>query len=308
MAEEEKPKQLVQMSTVVASGMTAIIAALFTSRLGVTGTLIGTALTPMLMTVGVAVLNAQIQKATGRISDLPSTVRGRLSTQRVRVPEAPGPEAPPEDPEPPAASRRRDRRTPGIFERLLSIPTDLREMSPSTRRRTLLTGALAGLVAVAIGLAGVTAIEAASGGPLSCTLYDDDCAGTGASGEVAGGSGNSISRAFGGVTGTEPQDVPTGGEGPSAEDQQLPAGGQQPEEQPAPGVQQMPQEGQYGGTPQEGGGQPSADTPVPPPAEQTPQEPEQPAVPVPDAAPQDSPQQPSAAPDAGQQPVLPEEQ
>ena len=80
MAEEEKPKQLVQPSTVIASGITAIVAALLTSRLGVAGSLIGTAVSPVLMTVGFAVLNAQSEKATDKISDLPSIVRGRLST------------------------------------------------------------------------------------------------------------------------------------------------------------------------------------------------------------------------------------
>ena len=288
MTTEEKPKRLIPMSTVVASGITAIVAALFTSRLGVTGTLIGTALTPMLMTIGVAVLNAQIEKATDRISDLPSTVRGHLSTQRVRIPGTPSSEAPPEEPESPVASRRRDRRTPGVFERLLSIPTYLREMSPSTRRRTLVAGALAGLVAAAIGLAGVTGLEAASGGPLSCTLYEN-CTETNASGDETQETGTSLSRTFGG---TETRDVPVGGEG-------LPAEGPQPEEQPAPNVQQTPQDQQYQGTPQ-GDGQQSEETPAQPPAEQAPQEPEQPAAPVPEATPQEGSPQPSAAPDAEQ--------
>ena len=296
MAEEEKPKQLVQMSTVVASGITAIVAALFTSRLGVAGTLIGTALTPMLMTIGVAILNAQIEKATTKISDLPSTVRGRLSTQRVRVPGTPNPEEPPEEPE---TSRRRDRRTPNIFERLLSIPTFLKEMTPSTRRRTLLTGAAAGLIAAVIGLAGVTGIEAASGGSLSCTLYEE-CTGTSSGGETAE-TGTSLSRAFGGSENTETQDTPTGNE-------QLPADGQQQVAEPAPDAQPTPENQQYQGAPKGADGQSEEPVQVPAePAQQ--QQQEQPAVPQdPGAVPQDESQQPSAAPGAEQQPAAPSEQ
>ncbi len=300
MAEEEKPKQLVQMSTVFASGITAIVAALFTSRLGVAGTLIGTALTPMLMTIGVAILNAQIEKATNKFSNLPNTVRGHLSTQRVRVPGTPTPEATPEEPEPPAGTRRRDRRTPGVLERLLSIPTYLKEMTPSIRRRTLLTGAAAGLVAAVIGLGGVTVLETALGSNFSCKLWDN-CAEAAVAGEEAGGGEPSIIQALDSGD-TETQESPVDSEGLPAEDQQQDA-------QPAPGAQPAPEDQQYQGTPQGGDGQ-DGEAPVQTPAE--PSQQEQPAAQEdPGAIQQDGSQQPSADPDAEQQqqqPAIPSEQ
>ena len=301
MAEEEKPKQLVQMSTVIASGITAIVAALLTSRLGVAGTLIGTALTPMLMTIGVAVLNAQIEKATDKISDLPSTVRSRLPTQRVRVPGTPTPGETPEETEPPVAPRRRDMRTPGVFERVLSIPTYLKEMSPSTRRRTLLTGILTGLVAAAIGLAGVTGIEAASGSSFSCTMWEK-CGETTttASGQETEQASTSLTQVFGGSSGAETESVPS-------DVQEQPADVQQQEAQPAPQVQQAPQEQQYQVTPQ-GGDQQSGEAPEQPPVQPVPQEEEQPAVAEPGAVPQDGSQEPSVDPGAEQQPATPPEQ
>lgn len=297
MAEEEKPKQLVQMSTVLASGITAIVAALFTSRLGVAGTLIGTALTPMLMTIGVAVLDAPIQKATEKVSVLPSTVRGQRSTQRVRVPGTPGPEPLPEEPEPPVTSRRRDRRTPGIIQRLLSIPTYLREMAPSTRRRTLLTGAAAGLVAAIIGLAGVTGLEAASGGTLSCTLYEE-CPST-ASGQETAETGTSLSRAFGGSGDTSTQSVPVESEEPPAV--------QQPEAPPAPDANETPQNGQYEDGSQNPGAVPSEEAPQALPEDPVQQQ-EQPTGQEPEAVPQNGSGQPSVDPGAEQQPVVPSEQ
>lgn len=305
MAEEEKPKQLVQMSTVIASGITAIVAALFTSRLGVAGTLIGTALTPMLMTIGVALLNAQIQKATDKIPDLPSTVRGHLSTQRVRVPGTPTLE----EPEPPAAPRRRDRRTSGVFGRLLSIPTFLKGLSPSARRRTLLTGAAAGIIAAVLGLGGVTVIEAASGNSFSCTLWDK-CAQAAVPGEETAGARTSLTRAFGGFGNTETQNVPADSEGLPAEDQQ------QEEAQPTPDSQEGPVGGQYEGAPQGGGQAPPVEPQEGSPVEPAPQE-EQPAAGEPGAVPQDGSQVPSADPAAEQeapatpleeQPVAPPEQ
>ena len=307
MAEEEKPKQLVQMSTVIASGIAAIIAALFTSKLGVAGTLIGTALTPMLMTIGVAVLNAQIEKAAEKIPDLPSTVRGRLSTQRVRIPGTPIPGENPEEPDPPVAPRRRDMRTPGVFERLLSIPSYLKGMSPSTRRRALFTGALAGLVAAAIGLAGVTGIEAASGSTFSCTMWDR-CpeTTTTASGQETEQTSTSLSQVFGGSSGAETEGVPSDVQQQPADVQQQPADVQQQEAQPAPQVQQTPQDQQYQATPQ-GGDQQSGEAPEQPLAQPVPQQ-EQPAAAEPGAVPQDGSQEPPVDPAVEPPPVTPPEQ
>lgn len=299
MAEEEKPKQLVQMSTVIASGITAIVAALFTSRLGVAGTLIGTALTPMLMTIGVALLNAQIQKASTKISELPSTVQGRLSTQRIRVPGTPVPEENPDGPEPPVAPRRKDRRTSGVFARVLSIPTFLKEISPSARRRTLLTGAAAGIIAAVIGLGGVTVIEALSGNSFSCTMWDK-CAQPTASGEETTGARTSLSRALGGSG--ETQNVPAGVE-------ELPAEGQQQGEgQPTPDAEEGPVDGQYEGAPKGGAGQaPSGEPQEGAPGEPAPQE-ERPAPGEPGAVPRDGSQEPAADPAAEQVPATPPEQ
>ncbi|MDP9427012.1 MAG: hypothetical protein M3P37_13555 [Actinomycetota bacterium] len=309
MAEEEKPKQLVQTSTVIASGIAAIVVALFTSRLGVAGTLIGTAMTPMLMTIGVAILNAQIEKATTKISELQNTVQSHLSTQRIRVPGTPIPEETSEKPEPPVAPRRRDRRTSGVFGRLLSIPTFLKEMSPSARRRTLLTGAAAGIIAAVIGLGGVTGIEAASGNPLYCTLWNK-CAQASVPGEETAGASTSLTRALGGSGNTETQNVPAGSEGLPAEDQQ------QEEAQPTPDSQEEPVGEQYEGAPQGGGQAPPVEPQEGPPVEPAPQE-EQPAAGEPGAVPQDGSQVPPADPAAEQeapatpleeQPVAPSEQ
>jgi hypothetical protein len=300
MSEEEKPKQLVKMSTVLASGMAAIFAALFTSRLGVTGTLIGTALTPMLMTLAVAVLNAQLEKASSTISKLPTTVQGRLSGQQVRVPGGSNPEQP--DPQThEAPERRRERRAPGPVERLLSIPSYLGEMAPSVRRRALLTGGLAGLLAAVVGLSAVTGVEAATDTTFSCAVWEEECAQSStATGEATGGSRPSIVQAIGGTPNADDQNTPSSGG-------ELPAGEQQEEGQPAPGAEGTPRDLQYEGVPQGGERQQNGEAPAQQPAEPAPQEEHLPDQ-EPSATPQDgdeqvpepvlpAPQQPAASPE-----------
>jgi hypothetical protein len=266
MSEEEKPKQLVKMSTVLASGIAAIFAALFTSRLGVTGTLIGTALTPMLMTLAVAVLNAQLEKASTTISKLPNAVQGRLSGQQVRAPRSGSNPEQPDAETHEAPERRRERRAPGPIRRLLSIPSYLGEMAPSVRHRVLLTGGLSGLLAAAIGLSAVTGVEAATDTTFSCAVWEEECAQSStATGEATGGSRPSIVQAIGGTPNADDQTTPSSGG-------ELPAGEQQEEGQPAPGAEGTPRDLQYEGVPQGGDRQQNGEAPDQQPAEPAPQE------------------------------------
>jgi hypothetical protein len=243
MAEEEKSQKVVETYKAIAAGIASVLAAVFTSRLGVAGTLIGTAMAAVLITLGSALFKVQLMKATNKISGLPDTVRGRLSTQQIRIPGRPNAEP---NPEPAAQPEAADSRSPGPLSRLRAMPGFLRDLPSNQRRKMLVAGLLAGLLATAIGLAGVTGIELAGGRTLSCMVWsscsDDD------SGESSRrGSGLSILGGYAG-TGTTPSgDSPE--EQPSApgSDQQAP---QEPNGEPAqPGVGGTPS--QSGGTPQQ---------------------------------------------------------
>jgi hypothetical protein len=243
MVEEEKSQKVVETYKAIAAGIASVLAAVFTSRLGVAGTLIGTAMAAVLITLGSALFKVQLMKATNKISGLPDTVRGRLSTQQIRIPGRPNAEP---NPEPAAQPEAADSRSPGPLSRLRAMPGFLRDLPSNQRRKMLVAGLLAGLLATAIGLAGVTGIELAGGRTLSCMVWsscsDDD------SGESSRrGSGLSILGGYAG-TGTTPSgDSPK--EQPSApgSDQQAP---QEPNGEPAqPGVGGTPS--QSGGTPQQ---------------------------------------------------------
>lgn len=275
--QQRQKKSVVKTTSIVAAGCASVTAAIFTSKLGVAGTLIGTAMTSMVITLTSAILNAQLERASTKISGLPSTVRGRLSTQQVRVPGRPGAEPNPEPPERPSEQprteplqhgRHSDGRQAGFLERLRSIPSRLKAMSPTTRRRVLISGVLAGVVATAIALSAITFGEAVVGKPLSSVVWSGSDAPQSASGQPS----TSVGRLFGGAPGAGNQQyAPSGGgqqPAPGAGGQQYQqqpgaGGGQQPQnpsQQPAPqedpsqqqpGVQQPAPSGQPGGQPQD---------------------------------------------------------
>ncbi len=142
-----------------------MVAALFTSKLGVARTLIGTALTAMTINLGSAVLSAQLERASTKFSTLATNVRDRLSTQKVRIPEP--------VPEPSTRSTNGGGQRGRPLSRLRSIPDYSKNLTSARRRSILLAGVLAGLVATIIGLGDVTGIELASGKNLSCQFWSE---------------------------------------------------------------------------------------------------------------------------------------
>ncbi len=269
MVEENKSQKVVETYKAVAAGIASVVAAVFASKLGVAGTLIGTALTATVITLVSAVLKVQLMKASETVSGIPNAVQGRLSTQQIRIPGKPNVEPNPE----PAARLEEEggggKRSSGLLSRLRALPARLRalparlralpgfirELPSVQRRKVLIAGLLAGLAATVIGLSGVTGIELAGGNTLSCLVWscpEDET-------ESANSSGRSGLSIFGGrsATGTgadvqEKDGVPPGT--PSSQDPfekqpvapgsdgqtpQQPAG--QPEQQPGDDYEAAPQ-------------------------------------------------------------------
>src|SRR5215210_4875599 len=184
MVEEEKSQKVVESYKAVAAGLASVLAAVFTSKLGVAGTLIGTALAAVLITLVSALLKVQLMKASTKISGLPNTVRGSFATQQIRIPGKPNAEP---NPEPAAQLEAKSKRFSGLFSRLRAVPGFLRDLPSNQRRKMLVAGLLAGLVATVIGLAGVTGIELVGGKNLSCLVWSS-CSEDEESGGSSGGS------------------------------------------------------------------------------------------------------------------------
>ena len=245
MLEEEKSQKVVESYKAVAAGIASVLAAVFTSSLGVAGTLIGTAVTAVLITLGSALFKVQLMKATNKVSGLPDTVRGRLSTQQIRIPGKSNAEP---NPEPAAKPEAADSRSPGLLSRLRAMPAFLRDLPSNQRRKMLVTAFLAGLFATAIGLAGVTGIELAGGKNLSCLAWSS-CSDDNESGTSSRGSGLSILGGYSGTRATPSGDPSKDQPSAPGSDQQAPQG---PNGEPAqPGAAGTPS--QPGGTPQQPG-------------------------------------------------------
>ena len=243
MLEEDKSQKVVESYKAVAAGIASVLAAVFTSSLGVAGTLIGTAVTAVLITLGSALFKVQLMKATNKVSGLPDTVRGRLSTQQIRIPGKPNAEP---NPEPAAQPEAADSRSLGLLSRLRAMPGFLRDLPSNQRRKMLVAGLLAGLLATAIGLAGVTGIELAGGKTLSCMVWSS-CSDDDESGGSSRRSGLSILGGYAGAGTTPSGDPPKEQPSAAGSDQQAPQG---PNGEPAqPGASGTPSQSE--GTPRQ---------------------------------------------------------
>ena len=153
---------IVSPSQVIAAGAASAGAAGLTSKFGVAGTLVGAALTTMIITGGSAVLKAYLESATGTVKNVPSKLRATANRRKAgRVDETP-----PTLPENPGLRNNfmgRLRASLGWFSRL-----------PIPRRRSILIKAgIAALVAFVIAMGVVTAAEKGIGNSLSCGLWSD---------------------------------------------------------------------------------------------------------------------------------------
>ncbi len=139
-----------------------MIAAVFTYRLGVAGTLIGIELTAVMITLSSIIFKAQLMKASHHLASLPKMVRGRPPYSRFT------PRQSERGTEPTAVHARQG---PGLLSHLRAMPGFLRELSSLQRPRVCLAGLLAGLVATVIGLGTVTGIELIGGKTLSSMIW-----------------------------------------------------------------------------------------------------------------------------------------
>jgi hypothetical protein len=179
---------MVNGTQVIAAGFAAATAAFVTSRFGVAGTLLGAAVTAMIITGGSAILKAYFESVTGRVRKVPSRVRARSEQRKAqRYAE---PETLPDRPDLRDNFAGRVRAALGWFSNL----------PPLTRRSILIKGLIAAAVAFVIGMGAVFAVEKGIGNSLSCGLWancPDGAApgihlggdrGTGAGSTLAGGA------------------------------------------------------------------------------------------------------------------------
>ena len=153
---------------IMAAGLAATGAAFVTSRFGVAGTLLGAALTAMIITGGSAVLKAYIENAAGRVRSGATRLQERRGARSTA---APGPDASPEAPtaqaNPPGRPDLRD----NFAGRMRAAIDWFRQLPTTARRPILMKALLAAVVALVICLVAIWGVEKLIGNSLSCGIW-----------------------------------------------------------------------------------------------------------------------------------------
>lgn len=230
----QNTQPVVSGSGVIAAGVASATAALLTSRFGVAGTLIGAAITTMIITGGSAVLKSYLEGVTGRVRKVPGKVRqgaGRIRNRRAD-----------EQKTIPARPDLRNNfmgRLRGAFDWFLRLPP--------LRRRAILAGAIVpAIIAFLISMGAVTALEVAIGNSLPCGVWNK-CPVAADGSSVTGGTRPSLflgkEKA---VDATQDQQVPGSQQLPSQQNGQQ---GVDPNVQPGVDPDAQPVEPQQPATP-----------------------------------------------------------
>jgi len=148
---------MVNGTQVIAAGFASATAAFVTSRFGVAGTLLGAAVTAMIITGGSAILRAYFETVTGRVRKVPSKIQARREQRKAQRYAEPLPERP--DLRDNFAGRMRA--ALGWFSHL----------PPLARRSILVKGLIAAAVAFVIGMGAVWGVEKVINNSLSCGFW-----------------------------------------------------------------------------------------------------------------------------------------
>ncbi|HET7272227.1 MAG TPA: hypothetical protein VFI90_14240 [Rubrobacter sp.] len=148
------------MHHVTAAGLASAGAALFTSRFGVAGTLLGAALTAMFITGATSILRAYLEAATGRVRQMPNKLRSSRRGQE-KAGGFGGESTVPGHPE------LRDN-----FMGRMRAALDWFSHLPTLRRRSILIkGLVAAAIAFVICMGAVWGAEKVIGNSLSCGIW-----------------------------------------------------------------------------------------------------------------------------------------
>ena len=141
----------------MSAGLAATAASLVTSRFGVAGTLIGAALTAMIITGGSAILRAYLEAASGRVRGMPTKLRARRGQLKAGSFDD-------------AMPGRPDLRN-NFVGRMRAALDWFRRLPTLSRRSILVKGLVAAAVAFVVCMGVVWGAEKVIGNSLSCGLW-----------------------------------------------------------------------------------------------------------------------------------------
>ena len=163
---EQQNRQLLDLPKVIAVGIASPAGAALTSRFGVAGTLLGLALSAVIITVVTDFLKVYLARVPGAVTSIPGGFRKeparRRFVYRIWLP----------------------------FSKFLSLP-------PKRRRSILIGSVVGGGIAFFVGLGIVTAFEVSVGKNLSCWIWND-CPTAASSTEGEASNTSTLPSIFGG--------------------------------------------------------------------------------------------------------------
>jgi hypothetical protein len=217
--DDQQRQRILDPAKIAAGGVAAPLGALLTSRFGVAGTMLGLALSAVVVTTVSDILKAYLQRAPGTVKNIPVSFGTGFSLKNFR------------------------HRVTAPFSWFLSL-------GPSRRRAMLISSIVAGVIAFLIGTSAVTALEVGAGKNLSCWVWSECSTTDSSSGEEASNT-NTLPSVLGGSQDLASSKAPQEG-------QQLTAGSQSASSQPSgtptaktPGTLRSGQEQTPSGAPQE---------------------------------------------------------
>jgi hypothetical protein len=150
---------VVSGAQVIAAGFAAATAAFVTSRFGVAGTLLGAAVTAMIITGGSAILRGYLENVTGNVRKMPRKFQARREQRKAQ-----------RYGEPETLSERPDLRD-NFAGRLRAALGWFSHLPPLARRSILVKGLIAAAVAFVIGMGAVWGVERVINNSLSCGFW-----------------------------------------------------------------------------------------------------------------------------------------
>jgi hypothetical protein len=143
--DQQQKQTIFDPAKVVAVGIASPLATLLTSRFGIAGTLLGLAISSVILTVLVDALKVYLARASTKVVKVPSGLRTGFSHKGTRG------------------------RLRALFSKVSSLPP--RSLSPKKRHSILVGSLIAAGVSFLVGLAVVTGVEAGVGKSLSCWVW-----------------------------------------------------------------------------------------------------------------------------------------
>jgi hypothetical protein len=215
--DDHQRQRILDPAKVAAGGVAAPLGALLTSHFGVAGTMLGLALSAVIVTTISDVLKAYLQRAPGTVKNMPGSARARFSWKN--------------------------------FRRMITAPFSwFLSLGPSRRRAMLISSIVAGGIAFLIGTSAVTALEVGVGKNLSCWVWDEcstdsstseEASNTSTLSSILGGSQDVVSsntaqqqqQQQGQPSGTPSAKTPAS---PQSGQQQVPSGAPEEQQQSSP--------------------------------------------------------------------------